>query len=61
MYEELEVPAFSMEVRLDNLLHFPLGFAIDNVRWGSLVIGTVGFSFPVTSQEVDMEDWVNLH
>ena len=50
-----------MEARLDNFLYFPLGFAVDNVRWGSLVIGTVGFGFSIAGQEVDMEDWVDLH
>ena len=61
MYKELEVSLFSMEARLNNLLYFPFWFAIDNVRWGSLVIGTVGFGFSITSQEVDVEDRVDLH
>ena len=50
-----------MEARLDNLLHFPFRFTIDNVRWRSFVIRTVGFSLTISSQEVDMEDWMNLH
>ena len=50
-----------MEARLDNLLDFPFGFAIDNVRWGSFIIWTVSLGLSVASQEVDMEDGVDLH
>ena len=52
---------FPVEARLYNLLHFPFWFAVDNVRWGSFVIRTVGLGLSVTSQKVDVEDWVNLH
>jgi hypothetical protein len=50
-----------MEARLDNLLHFPFWFAIDNVRWGSFIIRTMGLSLPIAGQEVDVEDRVDLH
>jgi hypothetical protein len=50
-----------MEARFDNLLHFPLWFTIDNVRWGSFVIWTMSLGFVITGQEVDMEDRVDLH
>ena len=50
-----------MEARFDDFLHFPFWFAIDNVRWRSFVIRTMGLGLAITSQEVDMEDWVNPH
>ena len=50
-----------MEARLDDLLYFPFRFTVDDVRWGSFVIWAVGFGFSVSSQKVDVEDWVNLH
>ena len=50
-----------MEARFNNLLDFPFGFTIDNIRWGSLVIGTVGLGLSIMGQEVDMEDRVDLH
>jgi hypothetical protein len=57
----LEFPASSEESRLDNLLDFPFGFAIDNLWCGALVIRAVRLSLSVSGQEVDMEDRVNLH
>ena len=51
----------SMKARLDNLLHFPFRFAIDNVRWGSFVIRAVSLGLTVTSQKVNVEDRMNLH
>ena len=60
-YKELEVPTFSIEARLDNLLDFPFGFTIDNVRWWAFVIGAVGLSFSITGQKVDVEDGVDFH
>ena len=50
-----------MEARLDDLLDFPFRFAIDNVRWWSFVIGTVGLGLSIAGQKVDMEDGVDLH
>jgi hypothetical protein len=50
-----------MEARFDNLLDFPFGFTIDNVRWWSFVIRSVSLGFSITGQEVDMEDRMNLH
>ena len=50
-----------MEAKFDDLLDFPLWFAIDNVRWWSFVIRTVGLGLSVASQKVDMEDGVNFH
>jgi hypothetical protein len=50
-----------MEARLDNLLDFPFWFAIDKVRQWSFVIRAMGLGLSVASQEVDMEDGVNLH
>ena len=43
-----------MEARFDNLLYFPFGFAIDNVRWGTFVIRAVGFGFAITGQKVNV-------
>ena len=60
-YKELEVPTFSMKARLDNLLDFPFGFAIDNVRWRSFVVRTMGLGLAITGQKVDMEDGVDFH
>ena len=50
-----------MESRFNDLLDLPFGFAVDNVRWQSFIIWTVGLGLMVLSQEVDMEDGVNLH
>jgi hypothetical protein len=50
-----------MEAGLDNLLHFPFWLTIDNVRWRLFVIRTVGLGLSITSQEVDVEDGMNLH
>ena len=50
-----------MEARLDNLLDFPFGFAIDNVRWRAFVVGTMGLGFSIAGQEVDVENGVNFH
>ena len=61
MYKELEVSSSAMEAGLDNLLHFPFWFTVDNVRWGSFVIRTMGLGLSVMSQKVNVEDWVDLH
>jgi hypothetical protein len=61
LYKELEVSAFSMEARLDNLLHFPFWFPVDNVRWGSFVIWTVSLGLAIAGQKVDVENGVDLH
>ena len=53
--------AFSIEVRLDNLLHFPFWFTVDNVRWGSFVIWTMSLGLVIVGQEVDVKDRVDLH
>ena len=50
-----------MEAGLDNLLHFPFRFAIDNVRWGAFVIRSVSLGLAITGQKVDMEDGVYFH
>jgi hypothetical protein len=50
-----------MESRLDYFLDLPLGFAIDNVRWRSFEIRTVGLGLSITGQEVDVKNGVNLH
>ena len=60
-YEELKVSAFSMEAGFDDLLDFPFGFTIDNVRWWAFVVGTVSLGFSITGQTVDVEDWVDFH
>ena len=52
---------FPMEARLDDLLYFPFGFAIDNVWRRSFVIRAVGLGLSITGQEVNMEHWVDLH
>jgi hypothetical protein len=57
----LELPVSSVKSRLDDLLDFPLGFAVDNVWRGAFVIRAVGFSLTVSGQEVDMKYGVNLH
>ena len=60
MYKELEVPASSVEVRFDDLLDFPFGFA-DNVGWWSFVVWTVSLGLVVSRQKVHMEYRVDLH
>ena len=50
-----------MEARLDNLLYFPFRFAIDNIRWGSFVVWTVGLGLSISGQKVDVENGVDLH
>ena len=50
-----------MEARFNDLLNFPFGFSIDNVRWGPFVIRAVGFGLSITGQEIDMENWMDLH
>ena len=52
---------FPIEAGLDNLFHLPFWFAIDDVRWWSFVIWTVGLGLAIMGQEVDMEDRVDLH
>ena len=51
----------TMKLRLDNLLDFPLRFAIDNVWRGLFIVGAMGLSLMVVSEKIHMEDGVNLH
>jgi hypothetical protein len=57
----LEFPASSEESRFYDLLDFPFGFAINDLWCGAFIVGTVCFSLSVSGQEVDVEDWVDLH
>ena len=52
---------FSIEVRLDNLLHFPFWFTVNNVRWGPFVIWTMSLGLSISGQKVNVEDGVDLH
>ena len=61
MNKKLELLVATVESRIDNLLHFPFGFAIDNVWWWLFVVWSVGFCFAVSSQKVYMENGVDLH
>ena len=51
----------SMEARFDDLLDFPLWFAIDNVWWWSLIVWTMSLGLAITGQKIDVEDGVDLH
>ena len=51
----------AIEARFDDFLDFPFWFAINNIGWWSLVIWAVSLSFVVLSQEVHVEDGVDLH
>ena len=51
----------AMKLRLDDLLNFPFGFTIDNVRHELFIIGAVGLSFTILCEEVNMEDQMDLH
>jgi hypothetical protein len=61
LYQELQVPALSVEARLDDLLDFPFGFAINNVGWWLFIVWTVSLGLMVSGQKVDVEDGVDLH
>ena len=50
-----------MEAGLDNLLHFPFQFSIDNVRRGLFVIRAVSLSLMIMSQKINVKDGVDLH
>ena len=60
-YKELQVAASSVEARFEDLLNFPFGLSINNIRWQSFVIWSVGFCLAVLCQKVYMENGVNLH
>ena len=51
----------TMKLRLDNLLDFPFGFTIDNVRHGLFVVGAMRIGLVVLGEEVDVKDWMDLH
>jgi hypothetical protein len=57
----LEFPVSAKESRLYDLLDFPFGFAIDDLRCGAFVVRTVRISFMVAGQEVNMEYRVDFH
>ena len=56
--EILECSRSSMESMVPDLLHFILFFIIDQVRWGTGVVWTMGKSFDVWGKEGCVEDWV---
>ena len=60
-HEELKLLVATMESGVDNLLHFPFGFAIDDVRWWSFVVWPVSFCLAVSGQQVYMKNRVDLH
>ena len=47
LYEVLECFGLPMGLMVPNLFHFILFFIIDQVRWGTGVVWTVGESFDV--------------
>ena len=51
----------SVESGIDDLLHFPLGFSFYNFWWGLFVVWSVCVGFPVSRQEVYVEDRVDTH
>ena len=50
-----------METGFDDLLNFPFRFTIDNVRWWSFVVRTMGRGLAISGQEVDVEDGMDFH
>ena len=58
LYEILEYSGMSMEPMILDLLHFELFFIIDQVRWGTGVIWTVGRHFNVWGKKGCVENWV---
>jgi hypothetical protein len=57
----LKFSSASVKSRLDYFLDFPLRFTIDNVRWRSFEVRTMGLGLSITGQEVDVENGVDLH
>ena len=51
LYEILECPRSSMELMVPDLFHFVLFFIIDQVRWGTGVVWTMGKSLNIWSKE----------
>ena len=51
----------TVESRLDYLLNFPFGLTINNVWHWSFIIRAVSLYFVVLCEEVDVEDWIDLH
>ena len=56
LYEVLEHSGMSMELVISNLFHFILFFIIDQIRWGTGVIWTMGKCFDVWGKKGCMED-----
>ena len=59
LYEILEHSGMSVVLMIPNLFYLVLFFIIDQVRWGSGVIWTMGMCFNVWGKEGSMEDWMN--
>ena len=51
LYEILECSRSSVESMVPDLFHFILFFIIDQVRWGTGVIWTMGKSFDIWGKE----------
>ena len=58
LYEILEHSGTSVESVISNLFHFILFFIIDQIRWGTGVIGTMGKCFDIWGKKGCVENWV---
>ena len=56
MDEVLEGVCASMEVVINDTLHFVFRFSSDKVRWWSRVVGAMSLVFMIGGQERGMED-----
>ena len=59
LYEILEHSGVSVVLVISDLLYFILFFIIDQVRWGTGVVWTVGACFNIWSKKGCIEDWMN--
>ena len=59
LYKVLEHSGASMITVVPNLLHLVLFFIIDQARWGSGVVQSVGILLDIWGKKGGMEDWMN--
>ena len=59
LYEILEHSQMSMVLVISDLFHFILFFIIDQVRWGSGIVWSMGICFNVWGKKGGMENEVN--
>ena len=58
LYEVLEHSGTSVELVISNLFYFILFFIIDQVRWGTGVVWTVGKCLDIWGKKGCVEDWM---